>query len=213
VQRFVIHRTLPYPFRPCPLQLRALSPSLDRTRTLRGAVCGAVAAAVWALQQPADKIVFSSPYDDVELLGKAVTRGDGWFPAGLAVHLGNGAAFGAAYANIAPALPIPPVLRGPAVALIEHLATWPAGALSDRFHPARKELPSLAGNRAAFAQATWRHLLFGLVLGELERRVNAAPEPVPPEPEASYSSNGHGSLEHAVTVTEAGLGSGPTGPA
>jgi hypothetical protein len=213
VQRFVIHRTLPYPFRPWPLQLRALSPSLDRTRTLRGAVCGAVAAAVWALQQPADKIVFSSPYDDVEMLGKAVTRGDGWFPAGLAVHLGNGAAFGAAYANIAPALPIPPVLRGPAVALIEHLATWPAGALADRFHPARKELPSLAGNRAAFAQATWRHLLFGLVLGELERRVNAAPEPVPPEPEASYSSNGHGSLEHAVTVSEAGLGSGPTGPA
>jgi hypothetical protein len=190
-----------------------LSPSLDRTRTLRGAVCGAVAAAVWALQQPADKIVFSSRYDDVELLGKALTRGDGWYPAGLAVHLGNGAAFGAAYANIAPALPIPAVLRGPAAALIEHLVMWPAGALSDRFHPARKELPRFAGNRAAFAQSTWRHLLFGVVLGELERRVNAAPEPVPPEPEASYSSNGHGSLEHAVTVSEAGLGSGPTGPA
>jgi hypothetical protein len=213
VQRFVIHRTLPYPFRPCPLQLRALSPSLDRTRTLRGAVCGAVAAAVWALQQPADKLAFSSRYDDVELLGKAVTRGDAWYPAGLVLHLGNGAAFGAAYANIAPALPLPPVLRGPAVALIEHLALWPAGALSDRFHPARKELPPFAGNRAAFAQSTWRHLLFGLVLGELERRVNAAPEAVPPEPEASYSSNGHGSLEHAVTVTEAGSGSGPTGPA
>jgi hypothetical protein len=129
------------------------------------------------------------------------------------MHLGNGAAFGAAYANIAPALPLPPVLRGPAVALLEHLAMWPVGAVSDRFHPARKELPHLAGNRAAFLQSTWRHILFGVVLGELERRVNAAPEAVPPEPEADYSSNGHGSLEHALTVSEASSGPGPAGPA
>jgi hypothetical protein len=44
-------------------------------------------------------------------------------------------------------------------------------------------------------------LLFGIVLGELERRVNAEPEPVPPEPEPEYSNNGHGSLERAATVT------------
>jgi hypothetical protein len=181
-----------------------LTPGFDRTRTLRGAVCGAVAAAVWAVQQPADKLAFSSRYDDVELLGRAITRGDGWYPAGFAMHMGNGAVFGAVYANVAPALPLPAPLRGPAVALLEHVALWPLGAVVDRFHPARKELPQLTGNRVAFAQATWRHLLFGLVLGELERRVNAAPEPVPPEPEADYSSNGHGSLEHALTVTEAG---------
>ena len=53
-----------------------VSPGLDRTRTLRGAVCGAVAAAVWGLQQPLDKLVFSSRYDDVELVGKAAVRGD-----------------------------------------------------------------------------------------------------------------------------------------
>jgi hypothetical protein len=184
--------------------LRELSPPIDRTRTLRGAVCGAVAAATWALQQPLDKIVFSSRYDDVELLGKAVTRGDGWYPTGLALHMQNGAAFGAIYANIAPAVPLPPALRGPAIALLEHLALWPLGALSDRLHPARKELPRLAGNRQAFAQAAWRHLLFGAVLGELERRVNAVPEPAPPEPEPDFSSNGHGTLEHAVTVSESG---------
>jgi hypothetical protein len=68
-------------------------------------------------------------------------------------------------------------------------------------HPARRQLPQLAGNRRAFAQATWRHLLFGVVLGELERRLNAEPEPVPPEPEIEFSSNGHGSLERAVSVT------------
>ena len=67
------------------------------------------------------------------------------------------------------------------MALAEHLALWPLTALTDRVHPARKDLPKLIGNRTAFAQATWRHLLFGFVLGELERRVNAEPEPAPPE--------------------------------
>jgi hypothetical protein len=180
-----------------------LSPGIDRTRTLRGAACGAVAAAVWALQQPVDKLALSSSYDDVELLGKAVTRGPAWYPIGLAMHVGNGALFGAAYASIAPAIPVPPALRGPLVALTEHLALWPLGAVSDRLHPARDDLPVLTGNRAAFAQAAWRHLLFGFVLGELDRRVNAEPEAVPPESEADYSSNGHGSLEHAVSVQPA----------
>ena len=36
---------------------------------------GAVGAAVWAAQQPLDKRVFGCDYDDVELLGKPVTRG------------------------------------------------------------------------------------------------------------------------------------------
>ena len=94
--------------------------------------------------------------------------------------MGNGAVFGAVYANVAPLMPIPPALRGPVVALVEHVVLWPLGALSDRVHPAREELPKLNGNREAFPQATWRHLLFGLVLGELERRVNAEPEPAPP---------------------------------
>jgi hypothetical protein len=173
---------------------------IDRTRALRGAICGAVAAGVWAGEQPLDKAVLGSRYDDVELLGRAVTRGDGWYLAGLALHVQTGAVVGAAYALVAPALPLPPVLRGPAAALAEHLALWPLGLWSDRFHPARKHLPQLWGNRRAFAQATVRHLLFGLVLGELERRVNAADEPAPPEPEADYSSNGHGSLEHAISV-------------
>ncbi len=155
---------------------------------------------MWALQQPLDKLVFQSRYDDVELLGRAAVRGDAWYPAGLALHVGNGALFGAVYANLAPAVPLPPMLRGPAAGLSEHLALWPLVALTDRFHPSRKQLPVLGGNPRAFAQATWRHLLFGLVLGELERRLNAEPEPAPLEPAADYSSNGHGSLEHAVSV-------------
>lgn len=173
---------------------------IDRTRSLRGAVSGAVASAVWALQQPLDKRVFGCAYDDVELLGRAVVSGDAWYPAGFALHMLNGALFGLAYANVAPALPLAPALRGPAAALTEHVGLWPLGALTDRFHPARKVLPTLSGNRRAFAQAAWRHLLFGLILGELDRRLNAEPEPAPLEPAADYSSNGHGSLEHAMAV-------------
>jgi hypothetical protein len=204
VQWLVVHRRKVYPVEQRPLQLTTLTLGIDRTRTLRGAVCGAVAAAVWAVQQPLDKLAFRSRYDDVELLGKAVTRGDGWYPIGLAWHMENGALFGALYANLAPVLPLPPTLRGPAVALVEHTALWPLTSLGDRLHPARRELPALAGNRRAFTQGLWRHLLFGAVLGELERRLNAEPEPVPPPAGADYSSNGHGRIEHTVSVGQPG---------
>ena len=70
--------------------------AIDRARTVRGALAGAVAAGVWAAQQPLDQRVFGVPYDDTELLGKAVTRGRAWPAVGLALHLLNGAAFGAA---------------------------------------------------------------------------------------------------------------------
>ena len=200
VQTIVIHRTLAYPFQRRPLQLQLLTPGTARTRTLRGALCGGLAAAVWALAQPLDKLLFASPYDDVELLGKAVTRGDAWYAAGLALHVQNGALFGAAYSNLAPLVPIAPPLRGPALALAQGFVFWPLGALSDRFHPARKQIPAFAGNRRALAQSTWRHLVFGIVLGELERRLNATSDPLGPEPKPDFSSNGHGNIEHAATA-------------
>lgn len=143
---------------------------------LRGALAGGIAAGAWALQQPLDKRVLGCDYDDVELLGRAVApHSDArrWYPLGLAMHVGNGAAFGAVYAAaIAPRLPVAPALRGPLVAQVENFGLWPLGRLNDRVHPARDRLPALTGNRRALAQATWRHLLFGVVMGELERRLN-----------------------------------------
>jgi len=170
---------------------------IDRAKTVRGAVAGAVAAGVWAAQQPLDKPVFGCPYDDTELLGKTITRGAAWPLVGIVMHLGNGALLGAAYANLAPRLPLPSWSRGPIVALTEHLASWPLTLTVDRLHPARDELPKLAGSWRAFAQATWRHLLFGVVMGELERRLNAPPDDEIPSYEHIVSSNGHGRLEHA----------------
>src|ERR687897_1507752 len=93
-------------------------------RSVRGAAAGAIGAAVWAAQEPLDKRVFDIDYSDVELLGKAVTRGDEWPAVGLAIHIANGAAFGAAYALAKPFIPGPPVARAVAAALAEHFATW-----------------------------------------------------------------------------------------
>lgn len=177
---------------------------IDGARTAKGALAGAVAAAAWAAQQPLDKRVFDSDYDDVELLGKLVTSGSGWYPAGLALHLQNGALFGATYAALAPLVPVPAVARGVAAAMAENFGLWPLGRVSDRYHPARRELPRLTGNRRALAQATWRHLLFGVLLGELERRLNRDGDQAAVDFEAVVSSNGHGRLADAVPAGRAG---------
>ena len=164
--------------------------AFDRTRTLRGALAGTVGAAVWLAQQPLDRRAFGVDYDDAELLGRLIARGR---PAatlvGAAVHLQNGALFGALYANVAPSIPLPPVLRGPLTGLLEHVVTWPAVLLVD---------PPLFRNGRGFAQSAWRHALFGLVLGELERRLNPPAAELVPVDEAAVASNGHGSAAHLV---------------
>ena len=170
----------------------------DRTRLLRGALAGAAAAAVWEAQSPLDSRVFGVEYSDAMLLGSAVTRGRGAFGIGLAMHMANGALFGAAYSRVAPSLPGPGVARGVAAGLGEHAATWPLMRFA-KLHPAASRLPKLWGSPAALAQATWRHALFGALLGGLEGRLN--PREVRPAPaeDPPGSSNGHGSFER-VTV-------------
>jgi hypothetical protein len=176
---------------------------MELRRTANGALAGAAAAAIWAAQQPLDKRVFGSKYDDVELLGRLVQHGRRWQLPGLAIHLSNGAVFGAAYALVRPLFPGPPLVAGVTAGLVEHAGFWPLTRVVDQLHPARRRLEPLWGNRRAFAQATWRHLLFGLALGELERRLNAGAtfEPLENVPAAS---NGHGNIERAaVGATEA----------
>jgi hypothetical protein len=175
---------------------------MELRRPLNGALAGATAAAVWAAQEPLDKRVFGTRYDDVELLGTLVTRGRGRYPAGLARHLANGAIFGAVYGLVRPLVPAPALVTGVAAAMAEHLALWPLGRVVDRLHPARDELETMSGNTRAFAAATWRHLLFGLTLAEIERRLNDTGQFEPLE-EVPVSSNGHGDIEQAaVGATE-----------
>lgn len=132
---------------------------------------GGIAAIVWALQQPIDKRVFAHGYDDVELLGKALPIDHGWRAAGLALHAANGAAFGLAYSELRRRTPnIDPLVTATAAALAEHVGLFPLTKLVDRHHPARAEMDATWHPRA-FAQATWRHLLFGVLLGMFVRRI------------------------------------------
>lgn len=135
----------------------------------RSAAAGAVAATVWAAVEPLDRRVFGCDYSDVALLGKAVTRSRAWPAVGLALHAVNGAVFGLAFHEVrrATRLPTRPLAFG--MALAEHMTLYPLGVFVDRYHPARGEpgVPRLIRNRRAYAQATLRHAVFGIVLGRL----------------------------------------------
>jgi hypothetical protein len=129
-----------------------------------------VAAAVWAAAEPAIARLVRAPagYSDLRLLGAPVT-GDGarWREVGLAVHLANGAVFGALFAAAGGR----GWKQGFAAAQAENLALWPAMAVVDRVHPDRRNgtWPPLVGNGRVFAHEAAVHALFGLVLGALAR--------------------------------------------
>jgi hypothetical protein len=134
----------------------------------QAARAGAIAATVWGALEPIDRRLFRYDYSDIAVLGKAFTRGPGWRPLGFAIHALNGAVFGLVYHEAAQRLVRNPRRVAVELALLEHLALFPTGYFVDRFHPARGQ-PGLARlfHGRAFAQATFRHAVFGLVLGRL----------------------------------------------
>ena len=136
---------------------------------LRAAASGAAAAVAWGLAEPIDQKLLRYDYSDVAVLGKAVTRGPGWRAAGFAIHAANGAVFGLVFDELRDRVPIGPRRLAVAMALAEHVTLYPLCWFIDRHHPARGEpgVPPLLTSPRAFAQATWRHLLFGTVLGRL----------------------------------------------
>jgi hypothetical protein len=138
-------------------------------RRPRAATAGAVAALVWGLQEPLDQRALGYDYSDVAVLGKALVRGRGWRFAGLVAHACNGALFGLAYDEARRRTAIGPRRLAVGMALAEHVTLYPLCFFIDRYHPARGEpgVPPLLANRRAFAQATWRHAVFGAVLGRL----------------------------------------------
>lgn len=139
---------------------------------LRSALAGSAAALVWAAQEPLDQRIFGCDYSDVAVLGKGVMRGPRWRAAGLALHALNGAGFGLAFHEARARVDVGPRKLAVGMALTEHVALYPLCYFVDRYHPARGEpgVPPLLTNPRAFAQATWRHALFGAVLGGLAGR-------------------------------------------
>lgn len=133
---------------------------------LRAIGAGAAAALVWGALEPIDRRFFRHDYSDVAVLGKAFTQGPGWRPLGFAMHALNGAIFGLVYHEIARRVSKDPRRLAFELALLEHLALFPAGRLVDRYHPAKGE-PGVVRlfSLPAFGQATVRHALFGKLLG------------------------------------------------
>jgi len=142
----------------------------------RAAAAGVAAATVWALAEPLDRRLFRFPYSDVALLGRALTRGGGWRPLGLAAHAVNGAVAGLVFHEVDRRIGGGTRRNALVFMMAEHLATYPLTTLTDRFHPARGEpgLPPLSRSLRGFAQATFRHALFGVVLGALSPRPSPA---------------------------------------
>jgi hypothetical protein len=135
---------------------------------IRGALAGAAAAAVWAAAEPPARRLFGTEYGDVRLIGRFFTRGRLAVPLGLAVHVANGAVFGALFERLGGRGPAQAVL----VAQAENALLWPGLAVVDRVHPDRRSgrLPPLLVNGRVFAQEVATHALFGVVLGGAVRR-------------------------------------------
>jgi hypothetical protein len=135
----------------------------------RAAAAGAAAATVWGLLEPLDQRLLCCDYSDVTVLGKGVTRGRHWRLAGFTLHAVNGAVFGVVFDELRKRVRVSPRRLAVGLALAEHLSLYPLCYFIDRHHPARGEpgVPPLLGNPRAFAQATWRHAVFGTVLGRL----------------------------------------------
>jgi hypothetical protein len=119
---------------------------------LRAAAVGAAAAALWGLQEPLDQRLFRSAYSDVEILGR------GRRSIGLALHTANGALFGVLFDAIRQRVDLDQRRLALGLALAENVALWPSIVLVDR---------KLLTSPRAFAQATYRHTLFGFLLGRL----------------------------------------------
>jgi hypothetical protein len=134
----------------------------------RSAAAGVAAAWVWAAVEPLDTRIAGCDYSDVAMLGKAVTRSRLWPLAGLAVHGANGAVFGLALEAARRRTGADPRRLALGLAVAEHLTLFPLGLVVDRAHPARgsRGVAPMTTPRG-FALESFRHVLFGAVLGRL----------------------------------------------
>ena len=139
---------------------------------MRGMLAGVVAAGVWAAAEPALGRALGVPwYSDRRLLGGLFRVGP---EAAIAIHLVNGAVFGATFERLG--------LRGPVSGVVmaqaESLSLWPAMRVVDHVHEDRRSggWPPLWGNRRVFVYEVAAHALFGAVLGGL---LSPIPQPFP----------------------------------
>jgi hypothetical protein len=135
---------------------------------MKGAAAGAVAAAVWAAADPLLSRLAGSPYSNARLLGRFVTRRRAWPLVGVAIHVANGAAFGAAFERLG----LRGAKAGIVAAEVENTLLWPTMAIVDRVHPDRRDgtWPRLFSSPKVASQEVVGHAIFGAVLGALAQR-------------------------------------------
>jgi hypothetical protein len=134
-------------------------------RTVRVALAGAVAAGCWAAVEPLLSRATGGYHRQARLIGGLVTPDGPWPTLGLAVHLGNGAAFALAFDRLGGA----GMLEGVAAAEAENALLWPLLGVIDRMHPDVRSgaWPPLLRNPHAAAQEVLGHAVFGAVMGAL----------------------------------------------
>jgi hypothetical protein len=135
-----------------------------RSRMVRGALAGVLAAGAWAAAEPLARRMLRTSYSDVRLLGGLIAPSR-WRQVGLLAHLINGAAFGVAFVRLGGHGP----MRGVLAAEAENLLLWPSMAVFERIHPDRRtrDWGRLFGSRTIFTYEALMHALFGVVLGVL----------------------------------------------
>ena len=137
----------------------------------RGMIPGIAAAAVWAAAETlVGRALGVAWYSDARLLGLTLTVGPLWRQLGIAVHLANGASFGAVFARLGGR----GWKQGMLAAEAESALLWPGMAVIDRLHPDRRsgEWPPLLFNGRVFAYEVFVHAIFGAVLGTLLSEVD-----------------------------------------
>jgi hypothetical protein len=97
-----------------------------------------------------------------------VTRTRAWPVAGIALHLANGAVFGALFERAR----LRGVKSGVVAAQVEQCALWPAYAVVDRVHPDRRDgtWPPLLRSPRVAVYGVVVHAIFGATLGALTAR-------------------------------------------
>ena len=146
----------------------------SRLRRCRRGCLGAPAAARQAR-------VRLAAYDDVELLGKAVTRGDGWYPVGFALHMPTAPCSEPSTPTSPRRCPCRRSLRGPVVALVEHVALWPLGGSHRPLPPgAQGAAQAVAGTAAPSPRRPGAICCSASCSASSSGALNAEPEPAPP---------------------------------
>ena len=128
-------------------------------------MAGIVAAGAWIAVEPATRRLTGGTHRELRLISGTIAGKRGGNALGLAVHLANGAAFGAAFRRLGGH----GVRRAVVAAQVENAILWPGMAVVDRIHPDVRSgaWPRLVSDPGTIAQEIASHVVFGVVLGAL----------------------------------------------